>query len=43
MSKRVSGRVSGNSGVSEKVSGTFCVFFKLLKVSKVKKVFQTVF
>ena len=34
MSKTVSGRVSGNSGVSEKVSGTFCVFSK--KVSNLK-------
>ena len=41
MFKTVSGRVSGNSGVSEKVSGTFCVFSK--NVSNVKKVFQIVF
>ena len=37
----MSGRVSGNSRVSEKVSGTFCDFVK--QISNVKKVFQIVF
>ena len=34
MSKTVSGRVTGNSGVSEKVSGTFCVFVLLCQSEK---------
>ena len=34
ISKTVSGRVSRNSRVSEKVSGTFCVFSKKKKKSK---------